>query len=125
MGLSAIVFFGAFFAAGWFFGYNRGVEKGAAGRARPTRQVVEEFGEADLADLGEIMKTIFWKFTLERTDRRFVVFDPKTGKKLAFVSVSKKLSRKSKNTVDGVLVVTYPHMPSESEIRSDLSNLLW
>lgn len=125
MGLNVIFFFAAFFAAGWFFGHNRGLKQSTARSVRPTPAMIEEFSDDDLADLGKIMKTIFWTFKLEQQHRRFVVFDAKTSQKLALVSVSKKLSRKSKNTIDGVLVITYPTMPSESDIRSDLSNLLW
>ncbi len=85
--------------------------------AKPTRK--------ELQALEETLKTIFWRNQIQIKNNSFLIFHEKTQQLMATVRISKTARRKYKSMIDGTISMTYTGVPSESEIRSDLSKLFW
>lgn len=123
-----IIFIAAVAGAGWVsfrMGFDAGTKEGyRQGLRERVRQKTQHL-PTDADELAEVMGRIFWRERVERAGDSFTVFEAKTGRELARVKVSRKVQRRNVSKIDGVLVLTYPQPPSESEVRSDLSALLW
>ncbi len=106
--------------------YWMGLNKGQAEPKRKINELPNEVDdEAANKQLLEVLERIFWRYKMERRGKRFLIFDPKTGRQLAFVSVSSRIKRNSGSSVEGVQILVYKEVPTESQIRSDLSAILW
>jgi hypothetical protein len=99
------------------------------GQTEPKNKVKELPSEVDNEaankQLLEVLERIFWRYKMERRGKRFLIFDPKTGRQLAFVSVSSRIKRNSASSVEGMQILVYKEVPTESQIRSDLSAIVW